>query len=621
MRDELLLYYERELSFLREMGAEFAEKYPKIASRLQIDPVNEAADPHVERLMQAFALLAGRIHLKLDDDFPEITEAILGIVYPHLIRPIPSMAIAEFEVDLERGKLTTGLPIPRDTVLYSRPVGGVPCKFRTCSDLTLWPMMVSAAEWRTPDRLKPSLKASEPFVIRVAVTSNPDAPLPKLEIGSLRFHLAGENSLVHALYEQFCSKLTRIVVRDPGNPRLPAITLPASCLRPAGFAENEAMLPYPRRSFPGYRTLQEFFTLPAKFLFLDLTGPPGEDGKPRPLGEIFDSGFTNQAEFVFLFSSVVDEDRRERLEIGVSPKVFRLGCVPIINLFPQTAEPILFDQHKYEYPVRPDIRRPMAVEVFSVDQVSTIDPSTRQIVNFRPFYSYRHETEVSQDCFWIANRRMSGRLNDEGSDIYLALVDRSMRPALPKTDTLTVHTTCTNRNLPSRLPWGNEDGDFELEGNAPIKRIVALTKPTLPLRPPTNRMALWQLISHLSLNYLSLVQGGRSALQQILRLYDFTESPFSQRMIEAIVSLESKPHFARVVSENGIAFARGIRVEMELDEEQFVGGGVYLFASVLEHFLALYASLNSFTQLAAKTRQRREVLKEWPPRAGLRILS
>ena len=134
-------------------------------------------------------------------------------------------------------------------------------------------------------------------------------------------------------------------------------------------------------------------------------------------------------------------------------------------------------------------------------------------------------------------------------------------------------------------------------------------------------MALWQLISHLSLNYLSLVEGGREALQQILRLYDFTESPFSQRMIEGIVSLESKPHFARVVSENGIAFARGTRVEMELDEEQFVGGGVYLFASVLEHFLALYASLNSFTQLAAKTRQRKEVLKEWPPRAGLRILS
>jgi type VI secretion system protein ImpG len=621
MRDELLLYYERELSFLREMGAEFAEKYPKIASRLQFDPANEAGDPHVERLMQAFALLAGRIHLKLDDEFPEITEAILGIVYPHLIRPIPSMAIAEFELDLERGKLTTGLPIPRGTVLYSRPVGGVPCKFRTCSDLTLWPLAVTGAEWRTPDRLKPPLKASEPFVIRLGISSHPDAPLPKLGIRSLRFHLTGESSLVHALYEQLCAKLTRIVIRDPRNPRLLPITLPAFCMRPCGFAEDEAMLPYPRRSFPGYRILQEFFMLPAKFLFVELVGPPDNEGNARPLGEVFESGFSDQAELLLFFSTAVDEDRRERLEIGLGPKLFRLGCVPIVNLFPQTAEPILFDQHKYEYPVRPDIRRPLAVEVFSVDQVGTIDPGSRQIITYRPFYSYHHDTESSQDCFWIANRRMSSRANDEGSDIYLTLVDRSMRPARPKADTLTVHTTCTNRNLPSRLPWGNEDGDFELEGNAPIKRIIALTKPTQPLRPPVAKMALWQLISHLSLNYLSLVQEGRSALQQILRLYDFTDSPFSQRMIDGIISLNSKPHFARVVSENGIAFARGVRVEMELDEEQFVGGGIFLFASVVEHFLAQYVSLNSFTQLSVKTRQRREPLKEWPPRAGLRILA
>jgi type VI secretion system protein ImpG len=160
-----------------------------------------------------------------------------------------------------------------------------------------------------------------------------------------------------------------------------------------------------------------------------------------------------------------------------------------------------------------------------------------------------------------------------------------------------------------------------LEGNAPIKRIIAVTKPTLPLRPPSAKMALWQLISHLSLNYLSLVEEGRSALQQILKLYDFTDSPFAQKMIEGIIGLQSKPHFARVVSDSGISFARGIRVELELDEEQFVGGGVYLFASVIEHFLALYSSINSFTQLSVRTRQRREPLREWPPRAGQRILA
>ena len=332
-------------------------------------------------------------------------------------------------------------------------------------------------------------------------------------------------------------------------------------------------------------------------------------------------GFKNTAELVFLFSGAGNEDRRQRLEIGISPKTFRLGCTPVINLFQQTAEPMLMDQRKYEYPVVPDVRRPTATEVFSVDSVTSIDAATRETVTYRPFYSYRHETfERQLECFWTANSRPSVRANDDALDVYLTLVDRSMRPAFPDADTLTVRTTCSNRNLPARLPFGNEDGDFELETNAPIKRIVALRRPTMPLRPNTDKAAFWQLISHLSLNYLSLVSEGREALQQILRLYDFTGSPVTQRMIEGITGLSSRPHFARLVSENGISFARGTRVEIDLDEEQFVGGGTYLFASVIEQFLALYVSLNSFTQLVATVRQGKEVLNEWPPRAGQNIL-
>ena len=612
MRDETLLYYERELTYLREMGAQFAEKYPKIAARLMLEESKESEDPHVERLLEAFAFLAGRVHLKLDDDFPEITEAFLGIVYPHFIRPIPAMSIVEFSLDKERGKLTTGLNIDRGTVLYSRPVGGVPCKFRTCYATTLWPVTVAAAGWTTPDQLRPPLRAPDAaYALRLVVNSAPDAPLAKLGMDSLLFHLTGENNLVHALYELLCSKLERIVVRDPNNPKVAPVTLPASALRPVGFAEDEGMSPYPLRSHIGYRILQEFFAFPSKFLFVDLTG----------LADVWGGGFQSAAEIDFLFSSGGDEEQVQRLELGISPKTFRLGCVPIVNLFPQTAEPILLDQRKYEYQIRPDIRRAAATEVFSIDEVGSIDPETREIVTYRPFYSYRQAAAGSRnECYWIANRRASGRLNDDASDMYISLVDRSGRTAFPEVDTLTVRTTCTNRNLPARLPFGNDDGDFEMEGSTDIKSIVALTKPTLPLRPPTAKMALWHLISHLSLNHLSLVEDGRDALQQILRLYDFTESPFAQKMIEGIAELRSRPHFAPIVADNGVTFARGTRVEIELDEEQFVGGGVYLFASVIEHFLALYATLNSFTQLTARTRQRKEVIREWPPRAGQKIL-
>jgi type VI secretion system protein ImpG len=615
MRDDLLLYYENELAYLRQMGAQFAEKYPKIASRLLLEPSKESEDPHVERLIEAFAFLAARVHLKVDDDFPEITEALLGIVYPHFIQPLPSMSIVEFQVDLEQGKLTSGLTIKRDTPLYSRPVGGVPCKFRTCYDTTLWPLAVTAAEWRSPDRLQGGMKVSDAtFALRLELKSPADVPLPKLGVDKLRFYLSGDGSMVHTLYELLCSRLNRVIVRDPSNPKLLPSILPPSAIRPVGFTEDEGMIPYPRRSFLGYRLLQEFFSIPAKFLFVDIAG----------LDELWANGYKDTAELIFLFTGGVSEERRQRLMDGIAPKTFRLGCTPVVNLFEQTAEPILIEQHRYEYQVIPDVRRMAATEIFSIDEVGSIDPDTRQTVTYRPFYSYRQDTADSKsECFWIANRRASTRLNDDASDLYISLVDRAQRPLFPETDTLTVRTTCTNRNLPSRLPFGSggEDADFELEGNAPIKRIVSLMKPTVPLRPPSARMALWHLISHLSLNYLSLVEEGRESLQQILRLYDFTESQFAEKMIDGIAGLKSRPHFARVVSENGVSFARGTRIEIEFDEDQFVGGGVYLFASVLEQFFALYASLNSFTQLVAKTRRRgEEVLREWPPRAGKKIL-
>lgn len=614
MRDDLLLYYERELGFMREMGAQFAQKYPKIASRLQLAPeATQCEDPHVERLLEGVALLAARVHLKLDDDFPEITEALLGILYPHFIRPIPSMSIVEFQLDLVLSKLTTALKIDRNTTLYSRPVNGVPCKFRTCFDSTLWPVSVTAAEWTTPDRLRPALRASDAaYALRIELQTAPDVPLPKLGLDRLRFHLTGDTALAHLLYELLCSRVKRILVRDPAaDSKVPPVELGAAALRPVGFSEDEALLPYPRRSFSGYRLLQEYFAMPEKFLFVDIAG----------LDRAWPAGFKNSFELTFLFSDVGGENRRQRLETGISPKVFRLGCVPVVNLYPQTAEPILLDQRRYEYQVIPDIRRPAATEVFSIESVSAIDPATRQPFDYRPFFSYAYEDTASRsEAFWTAARRPSNRVDDDGSDIYIALVDRSLRAAQPDSDTLTVRTICTNRNLPSRLPFGKEEGDFELESAAPVRRIVALKKPTSPLRPPAGKMALWHLISHLSLNYLSLVEEGRHALQQILRLYNFTDSPSTQKMIEGITGLQSHRHFARVVSEHGVTFARGLRVEVELDEEQFVGGGAYLFASIIEQFLALYTSLNSFTQLVATTRQRKEALRTWPPRAGSKIL-
>ena len=611
MRDDLLLYYERELDYLRKMAVQFAEKNPKVASRLVLEPA-KCEDPHVERLLEAFAFLAARVHLKVDDEFPEITEALLTVIYPQLVRPVPSMSIVQFQLDPEKGKLATGFPIKRDSVLYSRPVNGIPCTFRTCYDTVLWPISVTAAEWTTPGRLQPAVRSNDAsYAIRLQLQCFPDALLPQLKVDRLRFFLDGESGFINTLYELLLSRCTRILVRDP-NPKsrtLP-VALPASAIQPVGFGAQEGMVPFNRRAFLGHRLLLEYFTFPEKFLFVEISD----------LESIWAAGFKDAVELVFLISDTPDE-RHERLESELSHQTFRVGCSPVVNLFPQVAEPVQLTQLKYEYPIVPDVRRPFATEVFSVDSVSCINTANQQTTTFEPFYSLRHSAKnLKESCFWLARRRPSTRANDSGTDMFLSLVDLSMRTVQPEGNVLSATTTCTNRDLPARLLFGAESGDFEMEGGAPLKRIMALRKPTATVRPPGGRSALWRLISHLSLNHLSLVEEGKEALQQILRLYDYGRSTYSQGVVESIMRVQSRRHFAGIASDDGISFARGTRVHLELDEERFVGGGAFLFASVLEHFLGISASLNSFTQLTVTTPQRKEPLHEWQPRAGRKIL-
>jgi type VI secretion system protein ImpG len=607
MRDELLEYYENELSFLRTMGAEFAQKYPTVASHLLLGPTG-SEDPHVERLVEAFAFLAARVHLKIDDDFPEIVESFLNVLYPHYLRPIPSFSVVEFNVDNEHGKLTTNLRVSRDSLLFSRPIDSVQCKFRTCYETVVSPLRVASACWRAPERLDPPVKAPE-AVAACSITLNcfPDVLFKPLALNELRFFLHGEGKDVYTLYELLFNNCLRILVRNPDDPKQRLIELPPDSLRAMGFRDDEAVLPYPKRSFTGYRLLQEYFTFPEKFLFMELGN----------LGVLSTEVFTNKAEFIFLISPFERADRQQSLELNVNAGTFKLGCTPIVNLFPVSAEPIMMEQIRFEYPVIPDARRRHALEVFSIDNVRTSSPDRRDVTQYEPFYSNQHGRTNRDQTFWNSTRRPSTREHDAGTEVFLSMVDTSGRAAKTGTETLNIRCTCTNRDLPARLPPISE---FELEGGSPVKRIVSLQKPSPTLRPPLRRGLQWRLISHFSLNYLSLTEDGRGALQEILRLYNFTDEPALEKQIAGIIALGSKRHFARVISEHGISFARGVRVNMEIDEEMFVGAGVFLFASVLEHFLAMYVSLNSFSQLIVRTRQRKETLREWQPRSGQKIL-
>jgi type VI secretion system protein ImpG len=315
MRDELLLYYERELDYLRKSAAQFAEKHPKVASRLVLEPT-KCEDPHVERLLEAFAFLAARVHLKLDDEFPEITEALLSVVYPQLVRPIPSMSVVEFQLDPTKGKMTSALKIDRNTQLYSKPINGVPCSFRTCYNTTLWPISVAAAELRAPSQLSPPVKSLDsPWAIRLELQCGKDVTLSSLQPDKLRFYLDGEGGLVNTIYELLFSRLNRIVVRDlsAGSKAAP-ISLPASSLRAVGFGPDEGMVPYPSSSFAGHRLLMEYFAFPEKFFFIDIGG----------LEAVDEAGFKDKIEIIFLLSEVEGTGRVQRLELELSKKTIRL---------------------------------------------------------------------------------------------------------------------------------------------------------------------------------------------------------------------------------------------------------------------------------------------------------
>jgi type VI secretion system protein ImpG len=614
MREELLEYYERELTYLRQMGGEFARKYPKVAGRLLLDP-ERCDDPHVSRLLEGFALLAARVHRRIDDDFPEISEALTRIIHPGYLRPIPSMTIVECQSDPAQGKKTAGLRIPRGTPLVSKAtVEGLPCRFQTAYDVDLWPFSIAEAEWRQPERMKrpprSTVGVQAVAAARLRLRCQKDVVFTGLPLSRLRFHLAGDASVVYSLYELFSDRCIEIQLRDPKDEKK-LISLEPARLRMVGFDAEESVLPFVRRSMDGHRLLQEYFAFPEKFLFFDLEGL-------EPLAQ---AGFGEEAEIVFLFSGFERAERQQVMELGVNERTFRLGCTPAINLFPQTAEPILLSQTRHDYTIVPDNRHSTVMEIFSIEEVVATNPRLRQSVVLEPMHAYRHQTRSREDiAFWVATRHLNEFGEREPSTMTISVVDLTGNFMEPEADVLMVRTLCTNFDLPSRFQYGADAGDFEATGYAAAKTVTALRRPTASINPSGGQGHLWRLISLLSLNYLSLNEEGRTAMQEILRLHNLTGSTASENEVGSILKLSSSPGFALVDSAYGLIPARGTQVEMEFDEQQFAGSGAYLFAAVLDRFLAGYAAINSFSQLTARSTLRKEAMGKWPPRAGTQAL-
>src|SRR5256885_11583863 len=555
------------------MGVEWARKYPKLAGRLLMEP-DRCEDPHVERLLEGFALLSARVHLKINDDFPEISSALLECLFPHYIRPVPSMTVVECQLDPEQGKLSTGLRIPAGSSLQSNRLNGIACKFRTAYDSTIWPLQVKNTTFRSSEGMfQPTGTGTATAALTVQLECMPDVFFHKLELNALRFYLSGESNVVGSLYELVFNNCIAITARDTEKTGSNPVVLfdsslgSPSPLRQVGFGENEGVLPYHGRSFLGFRLLQEYFTFPEKFYFFDL----------QSLNLLGENGFSTKCDLTFLFSRSERPERHQMLELGVSQSTLKLGCTPAINVFSQVAEPIRADGSKFEYQVIADLHRQSTTEIHSIDEVTAQDARTRSLVEYQPFYALRHGAQQNDDAkYWHAVRKASELHEDAPTDMYLSLVDLSGDPVQLDAAAITVRCTCTNGSLPSKLPiaaqndsqrGNSEAGDFNLEGFSAVMNMFALRRPTPTYRPPLGKATLWQLISHLSLNYLSLVDQGKEGLQEILRLYNFSDSLYLRNQINSITDIHSGRHYALVTSEEaGASFARGTRVEIEFDE-------------------------------------------------------
>jgi type VI secretion system protein ImpG len=606
------------------MGAEFADEFPKIAGRLGLEQL-ECADPYVERLLEGFSFLAARVQMKLDAEFPRFTQHLMEIVYPDYLAPVPSMAVVQFHPNLNDGGLANGFVLPRDSSLKS--VLGkdeqTSCEYRTAQATTFWPIEIVDADYMTRDTAAfempnvpgaPKVKAA----LRLRLKTTAGLKFNQLALDRLPIYLNGMDQLPIRIYEQLLANTVAMVVRPVGRPAPWQEILNPTSIRRMGFDDSQALLPRTRRSFQGYRLLQEYFTLPQRFQFVELTGL---SAGVRRCAE-------TDLELVFLFNR-----RDSVLENNVEPSQFVLGCVPAINLFPKRADRIHLNDQTSEYHVVPDRTRPMDFEVHTVTGLRGFGSAAEDEQEFLPFYAINGN--VHQGAFYTVHRmprlissrqrRTGTRASYVGNEVFVSLVDGNEGPFRHSLRQLAPETLCTNRDLPLQMPVGRGKTDFTLEASAPILSVRCLAGPTKPRQPLVyeDGEVCWRLISHLSLNYLSLVgdegERGVESLREMLTLYADASQPTSRKQIEGLVGVKSQPVIRRLPIAGPITCGRGVEVSVVFDEAAFEGSGVFVLGAVLDEFFTKYVSINSFTETVVQTLDRGEVVR-WPARIGRRAV-
>lgn len=628
MDPRLLRLYSDELSHLREVGAEFAREFPKIASRLGMEGM-EVTDPYVERLLEGFAFLTARVQLKLEAEQPRLIAHLLEATYPNFLAPMPSMMIARFGVDPADPNLVKGYVLPRGSALLSEAARGqdTHCEFTTAQAVTLWPIELASVQYFS---FAPDLAAAKmPQLLgmrgglRIRLRCGGGVNFSQLGLDRLSFYIGAPDDVAFRLHELVLGSAGGTLVRGDAAAGGALQWRGSESVRALGFGADESLLPESLRAFSGYRLIQEVAAMPQRLLFFEVGA----------LAERLANVASDEVELV-----IVLQRGDAGLEALVDGESLALFCAPAINLFSKRLDRIQVSTGSWEYHVVPDRARPMDYEVHSIQSVIGFGTGRVAQQEFSPLYATFHDETPPADGeahgYYTVRREprlLSSRQKQHGArssyigeEVFISLVDPRHAPYRDDVRQLSVVAWATNRDLPTLLPHAaGADGAplWRLESPGPVARVDLLRGPTRPVtRRPVGQLG-WSLVNHLTLNHLALVgetpQHAAAALRTMLGLYAPPEDNGWARQVEGVHGLEARSVVRRLPFKGPLTYGTGIEIVLELDELAFQGTSAFLFASVLERFFARHAAINSFTQLTLKTSQRGEVMR-WPPRIGLR---
>lgn len=605
--DELLTYYNRELSYLRKKGDDFAERYPKVAGRLRLDK-NVVEDPHVSRLIESFAFLSARIRRTLDDEYPQITESLMGVLYPDFYAPIPSMSI--LSVDLARD-ISQAVDVPRGDEFGLYLDNSERCLFQTALPVNVRPVRVVNAGYFALPAVAPTLdkdiqadQITASFV-RLDLKPQLEGNFFELDDDDLVFYLQGEQGQPYVLREFLLNKLVGVSVGSGNIDAGGYESLAPDAVVEVGFSANEELLDYDGRTSDAHRLLMEYFLLPEKFLFVRVKGL-SEQWKKHP-----------EALSLYFFFDEADIE----LAHGISAETFRLFCSPVVNTFKARTLTIngsdIADESLLQVKLgkgyRKDIQRILNVEAYE---------PTGEKKPLEPFYSYHRDTSPDQ-LYWILRRENSTWKEGDpspGTDTYISFVDRDGRPVGSRKNwSATAEVICTDRDLPSRLPFGPDLPHVMLCSGGAGLRPQCIKPPTAAIQPTLKADTMWELVTQLSLHHFSGDDGLR-VLKETLQLHNFNHSREATALIDGIEGINVQRATARVREGGRSYMCQGSEVELLCNEDQYAGNSLYLFGSVLQYFFASICTLNSYVQLSIRTTRHMRTQYEWQPRTGCQPL-